>query len=320
MLSNDRGPEPGSDEGRAIGPVPLGTIVEVGVRILRSRIAVLLALSFLIVGPGVLLTATVESRLTDVMADLLPVDAEGRPTFATPSLSGADVDRIVAAGAWFFGSTALAGLLGAIAALGFSAVTGAAMQGRRLAFAEALRACLHRSLTALGVVLVTSLVTVAIIAVGVALALVSISVGGGATTAGGPGVFGALVVGVAAVLAVIYVTVRWAMALPVAVLEDLGTRHALSRTWELTADNVWRTFAVVAGTTLVTIVFGAFIAQILALLLVNGVAAVTGLDGALAATLASAGASIVVAPIPAVLVAVLYHDLRVRHEGGRPLT
>ena len=88
----------------------------------------------------------------------------------------------------------------------------------------------------------------------------------------------------------------------------------------MTADNVWRTFAVVAGTTLVTIVFGAFIAQILALLLVNGVAAVTGLDGALAATLATAGASIVVAPIPAVLVAVLYHDLRVRHEGGRPLT
>ena len=79
MLSNDRHPEPGSDEGRAIGPVPLGTIVEVGVRVLRSRIAVLLALAFLIVGPGVLLTATVESRLTDVMADLLPVDAEGRP-------------------------------------------------------------------------------------------------------------------------------------------------------------------------------------------------------------------------------------------------
>jgi hypothetical protein len=290
------------------------------VRVVRSRFAVLVALSLLIVGPGVLLTSTVELRLTDVMAELLPVDAAGRPTFATPILSQADVDRVLAAGAWFLGGSALAGLLGAIAALGFSAVTARAIRGRRLSLGEAVGACLHRALTAFGVVVVTSLVTVAIIVAGVALALAAIELGGGGASEGGPGVFGALVVGVATVLAVVYLTVRWAMALPVAVLEDLGTRHALGRTWELTADNVWRTFAIVAGATLVTVVFGAFIAQILDLLVVNGLGAAIGLDEALGSTLASAAASVIVAPIPAVLVAVLYHDLRVRHEGGRPLT
>jgi hypothetical protein len=318
VLSDDRGPA-GPDQERAVGPVPVGVIVETGVRVIRTRIGVLLALSLLIVGPGVLLTASVESRLTDVMGDLLPVDADGQPTFATPVLSRADVDRILAAGAWFFGSSALAGLLGAIAALGFSAVTGAALRGRPISFAEALRACLHRSLTALGIVLVTSLVTVAIIAVGIVLGLGAIIVGGGPATEGGPGAFGALVVGVATVLAVVYLTVRWAMALPVAVLEDLGTRHSLGRTWELTGDNVWRTFAIVAGATLVTIVFGAFIAQVVGLVLVSGLAATFGLDEAVATSAASAAASIIVSPIPAVLVAVLYHDLRVRHEGVRPL-
>jgi hypothetical protein len=289
------------------------------VRVVRSRFAVLVALSLLIVGPGVLLTSTVELRLTDVMAELLPVDAAGRPTFTTPILSQADVDRVLAAGAWFLGGSALAGLLGAIAALGFSAVTAAAIRGRRLSFGEAVGACLHRALTAFGVVVVTSLVTVAIIVAGVALALAAIELGGGGASDGGPGVFGALVVGVATVLAVVYLTVRWAMALPVAVLEDLGTRHALGRTWELTADNVWRTFAIVAGATLVTVVFGAFIAQILDLLLVNGLGAAIGLDEVLGSTLARAAAAVIVAPIPAVLGAVLYHDLRVRHEGGRPL-
>jgi hypothetical protein len=320
MIERPSGPDAGPEREGAAGPLPLGMVVEAGVRVLRGRVLVLLALSLLIVGPGVLLTSTIELRLTDVMTRLVPVDAEGQPTFATPDLSQQEIDEVVSAAAWFFGGSALAGLLGAIAALGFSAVTAAAIAGRRLPFGEALRACLHRALTALGIVLVTSLITVGLIALGVTLAVLSVSLGGGGTSEGGPGVFGALVVGVATVLAVVFLTVRWAMALPVAVLEDLGTRHSLARTWELTADNVWRTFAIVAGTTLVTIVFGAFIAQILGLLLVNGLSAAIGLESSAAATLASAGAAVIVAPIPAVLVAVLYHDLRVRHEGGRPLT
>ena len=296
--------------------MPLGAVVEAGVRILRSRVGVLLALSLLVVGPGVLLTATVELRFTDVMADLVPVDAEGRPTLQTPVLSQEDIDRVIAAAIGFFGASAVAGLLGAIAGLGFSAIVGAALRGQRLLLGEALRACLRRALTALGVVLVTTLVTIGIIALGVVLAIIFVVVGGGVASQGGPGVFGALVVGVATVLAVVYLTVRWSMALPVAILEDLGTRHSLSRTWELTADNVWRTFAVVAGATLVTLVFGAFVAQILSLLLVNVLARTLGLDEGLAATVAGALASIAVAPIAAVLIAVLYHDLRARQEGG----
>jgi hypothetical protein len=317
MIERPSGPDAGPER-RGVGPLPLGMVVEAGVRVIRGRFAVLLALSLLIVGPGVLLTSTIELRLTDVMGSLVLVDTDGQPALAS-NLTQGQVDEAVSAAAWFFGGSALAGLLGAIAALGFSAVTAAAIAGRPLPFAGALGACLHRALTALGIVVVTSLITVGLIALGVALAVLSVGLGGGISSEGGPGVFGALVIGVATVLAVVFLTVRWAMALPVAVLEDLGTRHSLSRTWELTADNVWRTFAIVAGSTLVTIVFGAFIAQILGLLLVNGLAAAIGLDASVAATLASAGAAVIVAPIPAVLVAVLYHDLRVRHEGGRPL-
>jgi hypothetical protein len=294
----------------------LGVVIEVGVRVLRSRIGVLLALAFLVVGPGVLLSATVEVSFTGVMGGLIPLDDQGRPTLEAPVLTQADIDRLVGAGIAFFGASAVAGLLGAIATLGFSAVTGGAVQGRRLSLGEALRACLRRAPTAFGVVLVTSLVTVAIIAVGVVLASVLVALTGGAATQGGPGVFGALIVAVATVLAVVYLTVRWAMALPVAILEDLGTRHALGRTWELTGDNVWRTFTIVIGSTLVMIVFGAFIAQVLALLLVNILAQSLGLDEDLAASAAGALASIIVAPISAVLLAVLYHDLRARHEGG----
>jgi hypothetical protein len=296
--------------------MPLGVVIEVGIRVLRSRSAVLLALAFLLVGPGVLLTATVELRFTDVMAGLVPLDDQGRPTLEAPILTQAEIDRLVGAGIGFFGASAIAGLLGAIAALGFSAVTGAALQGQRLSLGGALRACLRRTPTVFGIVLVTSLVTIAIIVVGVVLASVLVGLTGGAATQGGPGVFGALIVGVATVLAVVYLTIRWAMALPVAVLEDLGTRHALGRTWELTGDNVWRTFAIVAGSTLITIVFGAFVAQVLALLLVDILAPSLGLEDGVARSASGALASIVVAPIAAVLVAVLYHDLRARHEGG----
>jgi hypothetical protein len=293
----------------------LGSVFEVGVRILRRHYGVLLMLALIFIGPAALLTAATGVRLSEVAVAVLPINDEGLIDSGPIALTPDQLERLGGAIVALLLATSFAGVLATVAALGFSAIVGADYHGRSMNLSETVRACLRGALAVLGVVIVTTVIIVAIIAAGVGLSLGAVNLlGSGGIQQGGPGVFVALILVVAMVLAVVYLTMRWAMAVPAIALDGEGARGALRRSWHLTADNIWRTFAAVMLATLATAILSAVVSGALALVVVDVFAAQLGLDVVIAETVVLAAASVLVAPLLPVVVAVLYHDLKVRRD------
>ena len=123
-----------------------------------------------------------------------------------------------------------------------------------------------------------------------------------------------VIVMIAAMLTVLWLTLRMSVSNPPIVLETAGPVHALRRSFLLTKGNVWRAF----GTLLVGGLLTLFLGNA-----VNGLisAVLSGLGGdnaafefiwaAIAGTISTA----LTAPISAALIVLLYFDLRVRKEG-----
>ena len=89
---------------------------------------------------------------------------------------------------------------------------------------------------------------------------------------GGPGAFVALVAGVATAAAVILVSVRWSLAAVSVALEDAGPRRSLVRSWHLTGGHTWRTLAVLVVIGILTSLLATVVAQVLDVVLVDGLA------------------------------------------------
>jgi hypothetical protein len=293
-------------------PMRLGQVFEIGTRILRRHWAVALTVALLFTGPAALLSAATTLQFTDVAVDLLPGLGEG-VIEADPDLSDAEVGRLLDAFVPFLLGTLVAGVLGSIGALGISAVVAEDYHARPATVRTALRACLRRAPSALVFMLVTGLLVTGLIVLGI-LGMGAAMLVLPAASSGGPGVFVALIIGVALVLALIYLTMRWAVVYPVMVEEGAGWRGAISRSWHLSGDNILRIFAVLVLVTIVTALISAILGSLLDALLVNVVAATFGLDPQVASILALALASVVVAPAMAVYTAVLYFDLRTRRD------
>jgi hypothetical protein len=299
----------------APGPgMTVGSVLEVGVGIMRRQLWVLLALAFVFQGPAALLTSAAGLFLADAFLEVFPGLATGEaPTRL--ELSASEQARLLEASALLLGATALGGVMGSITALSHTAIVAADHDGRRTTFREAAVLALRRAVVGFGVVIVSTLVIlgVAALAVGAAIALLVVMPpppGGG-----GPGVFLALVVAVAAFLAIVVLTVRWTAAIPVAALEAGGPLRALARSWRLTAGHGWRTLAVLVIGGLGASIVGALIGQVLAIVVVDVVAA--RMDALVAGELVvGLLASVLVAPIVPVIVAVLYHDLRLRRDSN----
>jgi hypothetical protein len=157
---------------------------------------------------------------------------------------------------------------------------------------------------------VAGLTLAALLAMWLSVSLLS----GGPVSRGGPGVFAALVIGVALVVALATLSMRWAVAFPVLTVEPSDWRGALARSWQLSADHVWRIFVIVLAGSLITVVVAAFISQIAALLLVDALATPLGLDPDIAETAALALGTVLLAPLSPVLLAATYGQLRRRQE------
>ena len=298
-------------------PMGIGSVLEIAVRILRRHWAVLLGIALLLVGPAALLTAATAVRLNDVLRNIFPGLSEGVIDDSI-SLTNAQLERLGGAFAVYLAATTFAGVLATIAALGFSAVVAADYHHRSLELRDALRVCLRRALSALGVIVVTTLIIVTLLSAGLALILLAVALLPVGTGGGGPGTFVALIIGVALVVAVLYLTMRWAFALPVLAIEDEGWRRGLRRSWHLSGDNVWRTVVVALLAALITALLGALIAQLLAVVLVDVLAVSLGLDLSIAESLSLALGTILLAPLAPVLMAVLYFDLRARRDPPPP--
>jgi hypothetical protein len=276
--------------------------------------ALLLAALFVI--PGALATVAFGARFDDVAGDLMPALSDGILGGET-TLTSSDAERLVGALIAYLGASIVAGLLGSIGAVGFSRLLAPEARIGPGDLGDALRTSLRRTPSVVAFAVVTSLIVLVIAAA--ALAVVVLLLGTQAAgTRGGPAVFGALIVGVALVLAVVYLTLRWTPAYALMALEEAGWRRALSRSWQLSGDHIWRILAVVALGTLVSFALAAVVSQVLAFVIVDGLAPRIGFDPAAAESLIVVCGAVLAAPITPVLVAVLSLDLRARHGESGP--
>jgi hypothetical protein len=290
------------------GPPRPAVITEAAVGVLRQRWRTLLVLALLFSGPGALLTAVLGLRLDDVMRDVMPDIGTGLPA-DVPTLTNAQLERLVGALAGYLAATLVAGLLGSLGAVSMSWV---ALKGPPSdpGLGSALRAGLRRTFDVLVFMLVTGLIVAGLIlAALLAMAIVVSLLSSGPVTRGGPGVFLALVIGVALVVALVYLSVRWALSFPALAAEPMGWRGALARSWQLSHGHVWRILAIVLVGGLVTVVLGAFVSQVAAIILVDVVAATAGIEPAVAESIALTVGTILLAPFAPLLLAVTYRHL-----------
>lgn len=293
-----------------------GLILDVGFRVLRRHWAILLLISLLFAGPAGLLSAATGIRLTEVAMDVVPGFGDGTIDMNTP-IDESQLPRAFEALGAYVVAAMVAGVLASLGALAFSAVVVADYHARSITLRGALRACLRRAPSALAFMLITTLVIVGVVLAGLVAVLLAMSILP-SSGSGGPGVFLALIVAVALVVSVVYLSMRWAPAFPVMINEDLGWRAALARAWHLSGDNVWRIFGVLLFAALLSSVISMLLSQLLSLLIVGGLAAPLGLDELVAETVTLAAVTVLVAAITPVLAAVLYFDLRARRDVPEP--
>jgi hypothetical protein len=292
----------------------VGTVIEVALSTLLRRWRSVLLLALLFVGPAALLTAATGLRFNSVAMDIFPGISEG-VIDDIPVLTTAQFERLAGALGAVLLATLLAGALGSIGAVGISAAILGRGSSWRADLRAALRVALRRTPSVLAFMLVTSVALVGLIVVALAAMSLAISIlSSGSLTRGGPGVFVALVALVALVVAVAYLTMRWALAYPVMAMEDAGWRAAMARSWHLSADNIWRTLLVVVFGALLTLLGAASLSQLLAIVLVDGVAAEAGLDPTVIESVVVAFVTVLLAPLSPALLAVLYVDLRLRRD------
>jgi hypothetical protein len=113
---------------------------------------------------------------------------------------------------------------------------------------------------------------------------------------------------------VLWVAIRWSVALPVLFAEGIGPVKSLGRSWNLVRDNWWRTLGILIIVTIMT----SLIQTALAFLFGGVAAVVPGLSDDLHAGVVTTVTTLVdalVGAITPIAITMLYLDLRVRKEG-----
>ena len=113
---------------------------------------------------------------------------------------------------------------------------------------------------------------------------------------------------------VLWVVIRWSVALPALFAEGIGPVKALGRSWNLVRDNWWRT----VGILIIVTIMVSLIQTALAFLFGGVAAVVPGLSDDLRAGVVTTVTTLIdalVGAITPIAITMLYLDLRVRKEG-----
>ena len=286
-------------------------LFDVGIRILRRHFRILLAVALAIQLPGAILDAVAQQRLGATVSPLLVGLDTDTPRVLTPT--DAQANAILGALLLVGLGMLVSMLLGAIATVAYATVVRRDYHGDHVTFLDVAGLAMRRAFAAVATAILAALAVLAVSAATIALAaLAVVALPGPRGETGGIGVFLALITGVAGAVLAITLLVRLSLAVVAVAVEDAGPIMAVRRSWHLTGDNTWRTFAV--------LVILAILISLLASLLVQAAAVVTGSTGAGQGSvsaldaLVAAAVSVLVAPVAVVVQAVLYFDLRVRRD------
>jgi hypothetical protein len=121
-------------------------------------------------------------------------------------------------------------------------------------------------------------------------------------------------IGIVTIPVVIWVLIRWSVAMPALFAEGIGPVKALGRSWNLVRDNWWRTL----GVLIMVSIMVSLIQTALAFLFGGVAAVVPGLSDDVRAGVLTTVTTLVdalVGAITPIAITMLYLDLRVRKEG-----
>jgi hypothetical protein len=302
---------PGDDPGRRLRPAPISSLFEIGFRILRRHWAVLLGVAVLIGLPGTLLGAVASIPFGEAIARTLP---DGT-TRSTVTLTDAEVRELLDTALLAMGGAIVAGVLSALAAVGFAWVVARDYHARPVSLGDSVGRALGRALPALALALLTTLAVLGIVLLGVGAAAVLLGLLAPEGAAGGGlGPFLAIVAGVVAFLAFVVVSVRLALGPSIVAVEDVSALTAIRRSWHLTGDHIWRTFGAIVLLFLIVAVLGAVLEQLLAIVLVDLIASGMGLELA-GSVLVSTIVGVLFLPVTSVVLTVYLYDQMVRRDG-----
>lgn len=113
---------------------------------------------------------------------------------------------------------------------------------------------------------------------------------------------------------VAFLSTRWGLLIPVAVLERAGPIEALRRSWRLTSGLVWRTFGVFLLSAILAWVLSTVPLYLVQVVLLPLYSVSALLVAAIQTVIASIG-QILVYPVTIGILTLLYYDLRIRKEG-----
>lgn len=303
-------PQPGVVPLRPLG---LGELIDGSVQTMRQNPRVMFGLSALVMA----ITVVASTVLVLVGLPRLASGFDGLEQGAgseqiAPLVSGGVIIVVLPIVLQYLAVIVLTGIL-------ILAVSDAVL-GRRPSVGQVWRRARPRLLALVGLSLLTgflqALAVVACIAPGVSLLLVS-------GLAGGLG----LLLGVPlAVVVVVWLWVRFAFAAPALLLEELGVRAAVRRSWQLGYGSFWRVLGVLVLAAIIGGVANALLSVPFAVL--GGVVAALTVEGDTAtdavytqvltqgvSNIGTILATTVSAPFAAAVTALLYIDLRIRREG-----
>jgi hypothetical protein len=169
---------------------------------------------------------------------------------------------------------------------------------------SAYRAVGHR----LGAVVAVSMI---LFGFGILLFVVAFGLVAGAVYAFGSGGAALLVLVIpVTVFLLILMYTRWLFAAPIVMLERVGARAALRRSWRLVRGSTPRVFGITLLVGLITAILGAIVGALLNLVTQVGDESVR----LVLTQLASLIVAVLIQPISFIVVVLLYYDLRIRRE------
>src|SRR3954451_14400072 len=175
----------------------------------------------------------------------------------TDRLANGDTDQldgVVGAAALGGVAAAVVGVLATLVLTGvLTAVVGPAARGQPMTTGEAWREVRPAIPRLVGTALLSALIVYATVPVGIVIAVVLVA------AIGTSGLFVAIPLGIAAVVASVYLYVRLSLAPAVIVLERSGVRTALRRSGVLVRRSWWRIF----GILVLTVIIAGFVSQVL---------------------------------------------------------
>ncbi len=284
------------------GPLSIGDIIDRAFRIYRARFKPMLLTALALLVPlGV---------LSGILSYFI-----NRPLFEE---TGTSLDAMGLLGSTF-GSLALsllAILIQGLAELALTFHARAALADEALEPGQAVSSAFGRIGSWLGMSILRALAYVGVVAVAVVPSILLAALAGSGDSSSAAAAVGLLclftIVGLGVFILAVILYVRWIVATPALVVEELGATGSLGRSWGLTKGKFWRSF----GVTLVLVLISLVVLSLPNVVITLFTLAATQRTIVWSAVSTGLGTilSALYVPLSAATYLVLYYDLRVRRE------